>query len=292
MRALITGAGGALGRALVLEAPAGAHVVALPHDRLDIADAGAAGRILDESTPEVLFNAAAYTDVDGAEKYPAVAARANAEGPALLARLCRERKVLLVHVSTDYVFDGRKGSAYVEDDAPAPLGAYARTKLAGERAVLESGALALVVRTSWLYGDWPARGFPQKVLEWAATKDVVELASDQRGSPTYARPLSRALWALAARRAAGLYHWAATGRASRYDFGKFLLEKAREGGEVFQAKEFRPVPASRFLLPAPRPASSALSAARIATTFPDLAPASWQEMAGEFLRNRPARRPG
>ncbi len=290
MRALVTGSGGALGRALVLEAPAGARVAALPHDRLDIADARAAERALEDSAPEVVFNAAAFTDVDGAEKNPSAAARANTEGPAVLADLCRERQILLAHVSTDYVFSGRKGSPYTEEDPPDPLGTYARTKLAGEKVVLESGALALVVRTSWLYGDAPSRGFPQKVLEWAATQDVVELAADQWGSPTYARPLARALWALAARRATGLYHWAGTGRATRYEFGNFLLERARAGRETFRAREVRPVPASRFPLPAPRPADSSLSAAKIARAFPDLAPPSWQEMAEAFLRNRLERR--
>jgi dTDP-4-dehydrorhamnose reductase len=254
-RWLVTGAGGALGHDLVdLLTRSGETVVGLDHEALDVRDPSAVRAALDAHAPNVVLNAAAYTRVDDAESDEEAATRVNAEGPGFLAGWCAAHGAKLVHVSTDYVFDGSATEPYETDAQTAPLGAYGRSKLAGERAVLSAGGDCHVVRTAWLYG---ARGssFIRTVGRRLLAGDSVNVVTDQRGAPTWTRPLAERLIALGASDApAGTWHCSAAGEASWHDVA---VELARLLGIYSTA--VRPTTTAAFPRPAARPAYSVLS---------------------------------
>ena len=282
MRVLITGAGGGLGQALSSSAPAEVELTACDRAALDVTDAAAAQRVLESHAPDVVINCAAWTDVDGAEENPDAAYAVNEGGAANLAAACAKSGARLLHISTDFVFDGTKEAPYTEDDAPAPLGVYGKSKLAGEKCIIESGCAHLIVRTSWLYALSNEKTFPHRVLEWGRTNKRVELALDNIGSPTHADALARALWQLAASDATGLLHWAGSGAASRLELGQFILDEALSMGADLLVEEVIPVPAAKFALRAPRPGDSSLDCSRAATL--GLAPPHWKNMAREFVQ--------
>ena len=248
-------ASGSLGRALQAVLPPSIQAVALGHRQLDIADAAQIREAFDAAHPEAVINAAAFTDVDRAESESETAYRINALGPALLAAATAKRGIPLVHISTDYVFDGRKTTPYMEDDAPNPLSVYGESKLKGEEAVADRNPKHYVVRTAWLYHT-TGQNFVN-TMRGLANRPVVQVASDQCGSPTYAPHLAQALLELLSRGGAyGLYHIAGSGVASRVE----LVQ------EVYRAfgisTKIEPVPSSTFPRPAARPAYSALGTNR------------------------------
>ncbi|HMM54733.1 MAG TPA: dTDP-4-dehydrorhamnose reductase [Candidatus Desulfobacillus sp.] len=274
---LLTGRNGQLGWELARSLLPLGRVIALDLPQLDLADAAALGRLLDEARPGVIVNPAAYTAVDKAESEPALAHAVNAEAPALLAQWAARHGALLVHYSTDYVFDGAQAAPYAEADATNPLGAYGRSKRAGEEAVLASGADHLVFRTSWLYG---ARGanFLLTMLRLAAERDELRVVADQVGAPTWSRFLAEATaqalrQALAERRAgrfdSGLYHLACAGETSWHGFASAIVA-ARPG---LRAQRVVPIATADYPTPARRPANSRLNCeaarARFGLVLPD-----------------------
>ncbi len=257
---------------------AGVAVEAPGRAELDVADAAAVGAALARARPDVVFHCAAWTDVDGAERDPAGAERANVAGSAVVARACAAAGCRLVALSTDFVFDGAKGAPYVESDAPAPLSAYGRTKLAGERAVLAAHpGGAWIARTAWVY-DEGARNFPALVLRLARERGVVRAAVDQVGSPTYAGHLAEALVALPDACPPGLVHLAGRGAATRH---AWALAVVRAAGLDVPVEEAR---AAEFPAPAARPAASALRSEHACT--PLLPP--WTEGVRACLAPREA----
>lgn len=257
MRVLVTGAGGQLGRALLAAVPAGVALRARSHASLDIADSGAVEAAFADFAPELVINAAAYTRVDEAERAAEAAARANAEGPRVLAHACRNAGCWLTHVSSDFVFDGRQGHPYAPGAAPNPLSVYGRSKLEGERAVL--GALperGTVVRASWLYSS--AGGFAARMLELMKSRPQLRVVSDQVGAPTHADGLAGVLWTLSMRGAAGLWHWCDSGVASWYDFAVATAEEAVRLGLLPGAPPVTPIGTADYPTPAARPAYSVL----------------------------------
>ncbi|HEV2287199.1 MAG TPA: dTDP-4-dehydrorhamnose reductase [Steroidobacteraceae bacterium] len=270
MRVLITGAGGQLGRALCAAAPPGAQVRALGRAELDVADADAVRSVFAAFAPELVINAAAYTRVDEAEGAPEDAARANTLGPAVLAAACRDA-AWLVHVSTDFVFDGRQGSPYGAQAQPNPLSVYGRTKLAGESAVLrELPGGAAVVRASWLYSA--AGGFAARMLALMRTRPELRVVSDQVGAPTHAAGLAGTLWALGMRRAPGLWHWCDSGVASWYDFAVAVAEEAQRLRILAAVPPLVPIGSADYPARAARPSYSVLdkraTEAALGTTAP------------------------
>ena len=253
-KALIVGANGQLGRALRVSAPAGIELVTHDVDTLDITDAGAIEACLAETQPDVLLNAAAYTAVDKAESDEAAAHAVNATAVGLLADGARRIGARFVHVSTDFVFDGRSGIPYAPDAVPNPLGAYGRTKLAGESA---AGAEALIVRTAWVYAPTGAN-FVRTMLRLMAERPEVRVVADQIGTPTYAPGLAATLWTLAGKGVTAIHHHTDSGAASWYDFAVAIQEEALAIGLLDTAVPVIPIATADFPTPARRPHYSVL----------------------------------
>jgi dTDP-4-dehydrorhamnose reductase len=292
MRSLILGKNGQLGweleRAL---APLG-PVIALDRSQCDLADPRAMPAVLRRYPAEVVLNAAAYNAVDRAESEPALARTVNAEAVAVVATYARDAGQVLIHYSTDYVFDGGLRRPYTEADRPRPLSVYGRTKLEGEEAVREAAGPYLVLRTSWLY-SLRRSSFVTRVLEWSRTRPELRIAEDQVGSPTWCRTLAQATAHILAPggdlserlgRQSGVYHVAGVGAASRWEWACAILRldpkpsEQRVGPESVRRAQSREFPA-----PAARPASSALDSTLFQRQFGFALPA-WEEALAAAMR--------
>jgi dTDP-4-dehydrorhamnose reductase len=257
---LITGASGQVGRALVSNAPSDVEMVALTRTQLDISDAAAVGAAVEGFQPDVIVNAAAYTAVDKAESEPQLASAINSDAPRHLAQAalalpaCR-----LLHISTDYVFDGTRLEPYQPGDVTAPLSVYGRTKLAGEQAVLGLlNARAVVLRTAWVYAA-QGRNFLLTMLRLMRERGAVRVVADQFGSPTAASSIARALWRLAQRPAVhGILHWTDEGRASWFDFALAIAQDAHAAGLLPKLAEVTAITTAEYPTAAHRPAHSVL----------------------------------
>jgi dTDP-4-dehydrorhamnose reductase len=258
---LVTGAGGMLGRDLLALLPA-EGVTATTRAELDVTDADAVSNAVEGI--DIVVNAAAWTDVDGAESDEAGAAAVNAQAPALLAAACRRHGARLLHVSTDYVFDGcvsgdpARAPAWSEDAPTGPRSAYGRTKLAGEQAVLaEAPENGFVIRTAWLYGEH-GRNFVRTMINLEASRSTVDVVDDQWGQPTWSRDLAARLIALGESDAApGIYHVASSGRTTW-----FALARAVFAALGADPDRVRPTTSAAFARPAARPAFSVLGQER------------------------------
>jgi dTDP-4-dehydrorhamnose reductase len=279
VRALVTGAEGQLGRALVRQL--GPSLVAgLGRGQLDLCDHEALARACDALRPDVIFNAAAYNAVDRAESDAAAAFAVNAVAPAHLARLAREHGALLVHVSTDYVFDGRNTSPYHEDARPAPLSVYGASKAAGELAVAAADGVHLIVRTSAVLGAGASRAkggsFVERILARARAGEPLRVVDDQVFAPTYAPDLAAALVELVERGARGLMHVTNAGTCTWHELACATLRCAGLTCEVAR------VATHDLKLPARRPAYSVLANTRAAALGLQ-APRPWQEALAELI---------
>jgi dTDP-4-dehydrorhamnose reductase len=272
MRVLVTGAAGMLGRDLVAYLQPDNEVTAVDLD-VDVTDSGAVDACVDACRPDAVFHLAAWTDVDGAETHEEGALAVNGEGTRNVARAAARAGAALVVPSTDYVFDGRKGSPYAEDDPTGPLGAYGRTKLAGEKAALEewSGG-ARIARTAWLYGRH-GRNFVDTMRALGAERDEVSVVDDQEGSPTWTRDLVPALVALLDQ-PAGIYHTAGGGSVTWAGFAEAVFAEAGLACHV------RRITTAEMGRPAPRPSLSALAVTRPGA--PRLRP--WREALTDYIR--------
>jgi len=254
MKVLIVGGNGQLGKGLSRTAPAEASIVSHDIDTLDITDAGAIAAVVSKIQPDIVFNAAAYTAVDKAESEEEAALAVNATAVGYLADAARRIDARFVHVSTDFVFDGRSGVPYTPDAPTAPIGAYGRTKLAGEEA---AGDDALIVRTAWVYA--PNGGnFVRTMLRLMAERPEVRVVADQIGTPTYAPGLAAALWTMAAKGTKGIHHYTDAGACSWYDFAVAIQEEALAVGLLDKAVPVIPINASEYPTPAQRPHYSVL----------------------------------
>jgi dTDP-4-dehydrorhamnose reductase len=252
MRILITGANGQLGVELMRAMAGRAEAIGWDLPSFDITGAGCADEVA-SIRPDWVVHAAAATDVDGCERNPAMAMAVNAEGTRRVAEGCRRVGAGMVYVSTDFVFDGAKGAPYVEGDAPVPLSAYGRSKLAGEQAVRDVAPRWLIARTAWLYGVH-GKNFVKTILGKAATEGTLRVVNDQVGSPTYARDLADALVRGLERRATGLFHLTNSGACSWYDFTREILRRSG-----FGAVSVQPISSGELARPARRPAFSVLA---------------------------------
>jgi dTDP-4-dehydrorhamnose reductase len=279
MRLLVTGGAGMLGQAVATAATRLGHdLVALSRAELDVTDADHVRRVIAAAEPRAVINCAAWTDVDGAETAEAAATAVNGEGAGNVARAAAETGARVVHISTDYVFDGTKTAPWVESDPVGPIGAYGRSKLAGEREVAAAGGEHAIVRSAWLFGAG-GRNFVDTMLALGEEREEVSVVTDQVGSPTWTGHLADALVELAERRAdVGIFHMAGAGACSWYDLTVEVFDRAGVRCRVL------PTTAERFARPAPRPAYSVLGTERDAT--PILPP--WQEGVAAYLTAKAA----
>jgi len=272
---LLTGAAGQLGFELARLLRAHGEVEALDRAALDLGDSDAVVAAMRRVRPQIIVNAAGYTAVDRAESEPELADAINARAPAVLAEEAKRLDALLIHYSTDYVFDGNSREPYREEDQASPLNVYGRSKLAGERAITAAGAAHLILRTSWIYG-LHGQNFLLTMRRLAATRDELRVVSDQFGVPNWSRALAEATAGLVSRGAAalakktGIYHLSGRGRASWFDFARAIFDGADRPRVV-------PITTAEYPTPARRPASAVLATDKFEAAFGFALP-DWREM--------------
>lgn len=255
-------------------APLG-EVLALDCPEVDLTDGDGLRELVRRIKPDIIINAGAYTNVDRAESEPELAREINAIGPGILAEEAKKIHAVLVHYSTDYVFDGSKGSPYLETDQPNPLNVYGQTKLEGEQAIAASGCVNLVLRTSWVY-SMRQGGFVTKVLQWAREQEVMRVVDDQISSPTSAYMLAQVTALILAqgredvfgylKEKGGLYHCAASGSCSRYEWAEEILKLDPKKEEQI-VRQLERAKSSDFPVPAKRPTVSVLDCVKVPDIF-------------------------
>jgi dTDP-4-dehydrorhamnose reductase len=287
MRLLLLGGAGQVGtEARALALPKGVRIFAPPRSAVDLEDSAAISNIVAAEPWSAVINAAGYTNVDGAESAEAKAAAINATAPALLAAETGRRGIPLIHISTDYVFNGRKGAPYVEDDAPAPLNAYGRGKLAGESGVRGANPRHVILRTAWVYSPY-GKNFVRTVLRLAQERDRLTIVDDQHGCPTAARDIARSCTDIALRCARdqerasyGTYHFAGAGEATWFEFATAIVELA--SGRTRRSPQVVPIRTVDYPTPALRPADARLDCTKISRSF-DVTMRPWREALAETI---------
>ena len=287
MRIVITGRNGQVGDALLQSLDGLGDVIALDRAQLDLADADAIRTALRELQPSIVINAAAYTAVDAAESDEAMAFRINGEAPRVIAEEAERLGAALIHYSTDYVFDGSKDGPWLEDDVPAPLSAYGRSKLAGEQAIAEVGGTHLILRCSWVYG-LTGKNFLLTMLKLAEIRDALSIVDDQIGAPTWSRTIADATAGIIrdagepAQLAAhtGIYHLCAGGHTSWYGFAQAIFAHP----SVTRRPALHPIPTAGYPTPATRPRNSMLNTDKFRRSFGDLP--AWDDALAECLQWR------
>ena len=287
MKVLIAGAAGQVGRALVDSAPTPIEVVKCSHQTLDVADERAVLSCIRLHAPDVIVNAAARTAVDRAESEPELARRVNSDGPRYLALAAREVGARLVHISTDFVFDGASSIPYPPQAPTNPLNVYGVTKRAGEQAVLEVlPERSVVLRTSWVYAA-EGSNFVRTMLRLMGANGAVRVVADQVGTPTAARSVAQAIWKITERPSVnGIHHWSDAGVASWYDFAVAIAEIAELRGLLASAITVTPISTEEYPTAARRPRYSVLDKRSLAVL--GIAPVHWrrqlQSVLGELGR--------
>jgi len=275
MSILLFGKNGQLGSEFQKILPKLGKTTFLDYEDLDLCDLHALEQVMNDLKPNLIINASAYTAVDRAETEQDTAMRVNALAPGVMADWARRSHAVLIHYSTDYVFDGRKGIPYTENDPANPLNVYGRSKQAGEENIRQAGGAYLILRTSWVYSAWGA-GFVSKVLEWARNNQTLKIVSDQISNPTWARDLAEGTFSVVSahrdhlqdviQERRGIYHLAGGGYASRYEWARQILANDPKRTEQL-VQNLEPASTEEFPLPAARPLFSALDCSKFRETF-------------------------
>jgi len=279
MKVLVVGGAGMLGKELteLIRESQPWQLISLDLPDMDITNPQHVRDTLSHIRPGVIINCAAQTDVDGCEKDPESAFSVNADGPHLLANAASDLGSLLVQVSTDFVFDGKKTSPYIEQDESNPLSVYGKSKLAGEIAVQESGCRYIIARTSWLYGPYGANFVWSFVIRHARSGEPLSLVTDQVGSPSYTLDVADALIRLIRGKASGIFHVSNVGICSRIEFATAALAEAQLNPNIY------PILTRDLGLPAPRPAYSALSTTKLSAFLGKPLP-HWETSLRNFIK--------
>ena len=284
---LLIGSSGQLGRELQQTLPSDA-LVSVARDTLDLSQPDRIRQLILEIHPHVIINAAAYTAVDNAETETELAYAINAIAPAIMAKAANHIGATLIHISTDYVFNGRKGTFYQEDDDPNPLNVYGASKLAGEENIRQGCDRHLILRTSWVYGVHGKGNFVKTMLRVGADRPEVRVVADQVGTPTSARSIAEVITqlipSLETLEAMGTYHFTQSGVASWYDFAVAIFEEARRLDFPLEVERVAPIATADYPTPAQRPLYSVLSTQKLstwmATSFPH-----WRQELRQMLRD-------
>ena len=291
MKILVTGKNGQVGHELMRSlAPLG-QVVGVDVKECDLAQSAAIDALLERVKPDIIINPAAYTEVDKAESEPTISHAVNAQAPKLLARYAARHNIPIIHFSTDYVFDGKKESAYSEEDEPNPKSVYGKTKWLGEEAVRKMAAKHIIIRTSWVFGSHGVN-FLKTMLKLAGERDKLSVVSDQYGAPTSAKMLANAVAQIVKElgepgsyRKYGTYHIAARGETTWHGYAQLILEKAIELGVDIKLspKEIKPILSKEYPMPAQRPANSRLDTTKVSTVFSVSLP-KWQDEVESVIK--------
>jgi dTDP-4-dehydrorhamnose reductase len=272
LRVVVTGSGGLLGKTILEHAPKSWQIAGLTRDEMDIGDTESIESAFAKYQPNVVINCAAFTDVDGAESNPFGALLVNEVGPRLLSFAANQYDCKLIHISTDFVFDGGKPTPYIESDDTNPLSVYGETKLSGEQAVREVCENHLIVRTAWLYGDY-GKNFPE-IMRRLAERGPIKVVTDQTGSPTYAPHLAESIFSNIESGLQGTVHLAGQGVCTRQEWAHKLFEELQRDVQINDALT------ADFPTPAKRPKQSALITEREDTVkLP-----SWQSGVADYCR--------
>lgn len=288
MKVLVTGANGQVGWELSNRGlQKGFDILALDRAALDITDKAAVRREIKRHRVSLVVNGAAYTGVDRAESEPELAFAVNRDGPAYLATACSEAGIPLVHISTDYVFDGEKKDPYHETDPISPLSIYGKSKAAGEIAVKERLVQHLILRTSWIYGVH-GHNFVKTMLRLGREQEAIQVVTDQYGCPTYAADLAATILRIAARffqgeeLAWGIYHYCGKGVTNWYGFAKAIFDLARKHIQL-KVKQIEPTTTAEYPTPAKRPANSVLDCSLLEKEF-DIRPQPWSKSLARMIK--------
>jgi dTDP-4-dehydrorhamnose reductase len=272
MKALVLGARGQLGRELLAQGPdRGGDWIGLSRPEIDISDERHTAAMVRQHQPSLIINAAAYTQVDQAESHRSLAFAINRDGPAHLADICSAMEIPLIHVSTDFVFDGSQNLPYREDDPPAPLSIYGQSKLAGEKTVRDRLDRHVIIRTAWLYAVY-GHNFVKTILRLAAEKETLRVVDDQHGCPTLAADLAEAILTVADRIQRpntaiwGTYHYCGRGATTWYGFAQAIVQFARRQIPL-KVRQVEAIATDQYPLPARRPANSVLDCSKIEAIF-------------------------
>ncbi len=278
---LITGAHGQVGYCLVQQLQGKHEILAVDRDELDITDETAVKKTIKNFHPNVIINAAAYTAVDRAETEVELSEAINVKGPKYLAKAAKSIDAAILHISTDYVFDGQIECKYKETDTTAPQSVYGRTKLEGEQAVAETNDKFIVLRTAWVFGEY-GNNFVKTMLRLSKTRDTLSVVADQIGGPTYAADVARVLIHIAEQIIKGknieygIYNFTGEPYVSWYDFAKAIFSEAVSQKVLKKAPIVNPITTADYPTPAKRPANSRLDLTKIQQVF-DIQPSNWQK---------------
>ena len=283
MKVLVTGANGQLAWELKRTLPEHHEAIFCSRNDLDISDISSVDDFFSKNQIEGVINAAAYTAVDKAESEQDAATKTNSIGPKNLAEACAKHNSYLLHISTDFVFDGQSNTAYPSTHKRAPLGVYGRTKADGEIAIEQSQLNKwAIIRTAWVYSSH-GNNFVKTMLRLMAEKPELSVVADQIGTPTWAHGLAKTCWSALDEQLLGIHHWTDNGITSWYDFAVAIQRIALQHGLLDIKIPIKPIPAKNYPTPAQRPNFSALDKTSIIDASSDLNPKHWQEQLEEML---------
>jgi dTDP-4-dehydrorhamnose reductase len=288
LRILLTGSTGQVGHELQRSLAPMGEVTALSHQQLDLTDTAAIRRMVRDLAPQLIVNAAAYTAVDQAENEQELAFAVNGVAPGVLAEEALNLGALLVHYSTDYVFDGTKNGAYAETDPANPQSIYGKSKLAGEQAIQAVGGKYLIFRTSWVYGT-RGKNFLLTILKLAKERDSLRVVADQIGAPTWCRSIAEATAAAVqgwAAEKSGLYHLSCRGHTSWHGFAQAILRNYPSNLLKVSAENVEAINSEQYPLPAKRPANSVLDNTKLKEAFGIVLP-DWREAMEQAMKELP-----
>ncbi|WP_028357570.1 dTDP-4-dehydrorhamnose reductase [Brackiella oedipodis] len=281
MKILITGAAGQVGQEFSRLTATDAELIALSRQELDITQAAHVQEVVQSLRPNFIINAAAYTAVDKAESEPELAYAINAQAPEYLAKACQTVGAALLHISTDYVFDGHHTAPYKETDAVGPTGVYGKSKLAGEEAIARHCEQHIILRTAWVFGEH-GHNFVKTMLR-LASKEQLNIVADQHGSPTYAADIAQALLTIARQLAHkgssawGIYHYSGAPYVTWADFAQEIFDAAMQQKLIAQAPQIKRIPTTEYPTPAQRPLNSRLDCQKIQAEFA-IPPSNWRRV--------------
>ena len=285
MKILLAGSGGQLAQELQPILLSSGEVIAVDRTRLDLSQPEIIRQIMAEIQPDLVVNAAAYTAVDKAESEPELANAVNGIAPGIFAAECEKIGSNLIHISTDYVFDGSQGSPYLETDSTNPLGTYGKSKLMGEEAIRQAGNRHVIIRTAWVYGNSGKGNFVKTMLRLGKEREEIKVVADQIGSPTWTGDLAAAIAQIIPQikpENFGTYQYTNSGVCSWYDFAIAIFEEAEKLGFHLKVQRVIPITTAEYPTPAKRPAFSVLSSVKISALL-GTHPPHWRQGLRQML---------